>query len=125
MENWNNFVNFLEEVRAGALATIDGNKPQVRAVVFVPLNEEGIIYTTTSYNSNKVIHIKNNPNVSFFIWRERTFFRGEGQAEISKDLKTKKKILDKNPRWKKYYDGVNDPNYCLIKIKINKLEQHK
>jgi len=122
MENWNNFVKFLEEVKVGALATADGDKPQVRAMVFVSLDEEGVIYTTTSCKSNKIIQLNGNSNVSFFIWKERSFFRGEGQAEISKDLGTKKKILEKNPRWKKYYGGIEDPDFCLIKIKISKLE---
>ncbi|MBU3904942.1 MAG: pyridoxamine 5'-phosphate oxidase family protein [Nanoarchaeota archaeon] len=125
MSDWGIFTSFIKENRAGALATIDGDKPQVRAVVFVSLEEENVIYTTTNVNSHKVVQIQNNPNVSFFIWKEHDFFRGEGKAEIINDLALKKRILGINPRWKKHYPlGAEDPNYCLIKINIDNLEAH-
>jgi len=123
MEKWNDFIKFIEDVKAGALATVDGDKPQVRAVVFVPLGEEGVVYTTTDCKSRKMHQIRKNPNVSLFIWKERKFFRGEGKAEVSEDLDLKRKILEKNPRWKKYYPlGPKDPSYCLIKIRVTRLE---
>lgn len=125
MENWDAFVKFVKEVRAGALATVDGNKPHVRAMVFTPLGEEGIIYTTTNCSTGKVNQIRKNPNVAIFIWKGHSFFRAEGKAEISEDLAVKKKILDVNPAWKKHYPGgAEDPNYCLIRIEITRLEKN-
>ena len=125
MIDWNKFVDFIKENRAGALATIDGDKPYVRAVVFVSLDEENVVYTTTANDSQKALQIRKNPNISFFIWKEHDFFRGEGKAEIISDLILKKRILDINPRWKKHYPlGCEDPKYCLIKININNLETH-
>jgi uncharacterized pyridoxamine 5'-phosphate oxidase family protein len=124
MKDWDAFVKFIEKVKAGALATVDGDRPQVRAVVFVPLGEEGIIYTTTDCKSKKISQIRKNPNVSLFIWKERKFFRGEGKAEISEDLDLKRKILEKHPEWIRHYPlGPEDPCYCLIKIRVSKLEK--
>jgi len=125
LSDWDIFTNFIEENSAGALATIDGDKPQVRAVVFVALDEKNIIYTTTVSDSQKVNQIKKNPNISFFIWKEHTFFRGGGKAEIINSLDLKQKILDKNPHWKKHYPlGSKDPKYCLIRINISNLQKH-
>jgi uncharacterized pyridoxamine 5'-phosphate oxidase family protein len=125
MDNWDKFIKFIEEVRAGAFATVDGDKPQVRAVVFSFLDEKNVMYTTTGFRNRKVEQIRNNPNVSFFIWKDHTFFRGGGEAEIINDVMLKKRILDKNPRLKNHYPlGPEDPKYCLIKIKINNLEMN-
>jgi general stress protein 26 len=123
--NWNAFTKFIETNREGALATVDDDKPHVRAVVFVSLDEENIIYTTTSVSSRKVKQIRQNPNVSFFIWKDHSFFRGEGKAEISEDESLKDRILIRNPQWKAHFPlGSKDPDYCLIKIKINKIENN-
>ncbi len=124
MKNWKKFVKFVEENKYGAIATIDGEKPQVRAMVILTLDKEGIIYCVTNCASNKVKQIENNSNVSVYIWRDHDFFRIEGVAEISNDVTLKKQILDKNPIFLKHYSGPEDKKMCVIKIKVIKLGSH-
>lgn len=124
MENWNAFIKFIADVKAGAIATVDGNRPNVRAMVFVSLGENGTIYTTTGRSTRKVKEIERNPNVSIFMWKGHSFFRAEGKADVSEDIGMKRKILEKNPEWKKYYPGgAEDPDFCLIKIRVTKIEK--
>jgi general stress protein 26 len=123
MKNWETFVNFLKDVKVGALATVDGKKPNVRAVVFVSLEEKNTIYTTTSFSTKKVKEIKENPNVSIFFWKGDDSFRIHGKAEIIENIDMKKKVLEAFPKWKDHYPlGSSDPNYCLIKINISEIK---
>ena len=82
-------------------------------------------YFTTNTSSEKVSALRNNPKASIYIV-DRRFFRGvslAGIAEILEDAATKERIWREGDE--QYYSkGVTDPDYCVIKITVQKVRYY-
>lgn len=81
-----------------------------------------LILISTNECSTKVTHIKKDPRINVYFCDDEDF-KGlmlGGEAEIVQDENLKKEIwLD---WWVKYYPkGINDPDYCLIRLNPKKL----
>ena len=78
-------------------------------------------YFTTNTSSEKVNALRNNPKTSIY-FVDRRFFRGvslAGIAEILEDVAAKERIWrDGDEQY--YSKGVTDPDYCVIKITVQK-----
>ena len=99
----------------------DGN-PVTKAML-APRKMEGLkyLYFSTNTSSNKVAaYLKNNRGSVYFV--DKKYFKGVsliGTVEILTDNKTKELI------WRDgddlfYPQGINDPDFCVIKFTINK-----
>ena len=82
-------------------------------------------YFTTNTSSEKVKALRNNPKASIY-FVDRRFFRGvslAGMAEILEDAATKERIWrDGDEQY--YSKGVTDPDYCVIKITVQKVRYY-
>ncbi|MCR5382496.1 MAG: pyridoxamine 5'-phosphate oxidase family protein [Lentisphaeria bacterium] len=82
-------------------------------------------YFTTNTSSEKVSALRNNPKASIY-FVDRRFFRGvslAGIAEILEDAATKERIWrDGDEQY--YSKGVTDPDYCVIKITVQKIRYY-
>ena len=82
-------------------------------------------YFTTNTSSEKVSALRNNPKASIY-FVDRRFFRGvslAGVAEILEDAATKERIWrDGDEQY--YSKGVTDPDYCVIKITVQKIRYY-
>ena len=82
-------------------------------------------YFTTNTSSEKVSALRNNPKASIY-FVDRRFFRGvslAGVAEILEDAATKERIWrDGDEQY--YSKGVTDPDYCVIKITVQKVRYY-
>ena len=82
-------------------------------------------YFTTNTSSEKVSALRNNPKASIY-FVDRRFFRGvslAGMAEILEDAATKERIWrDGDEQY--YSKGVTDPDYCVIKITVQKIRYY-
>ena len=82
-------------------------------------------YFTTNTSSEKVNALRNNPKTSIY-FVDRRFFRGvslAGIAEILEDAATKERIWrDGDEQY--YSKGVTDPDYCVIKITVQKVRYY-
>ena len=80
---------------------------------------------TTNTSSEKVSALRNNPKASLY-FVDRRFFRGvslAGVAEILEDAATKERIWrDGDEQY--YSKGVTDPDYCVIKITVQKVRYY-
>ena len=78
-------------------------------------------YFTTNTSSEKVSALRNNPKASIY-FVDRRFFRGvslAGMAEILEDAATKERIWrDGDEQY--HSKGVSDPDYCVIKVTVQK-----
>ena len=97
--------------------------PVTRAMLS-PRERHGLreFYFTTNTSSEKVAALRNNPKASIY-FVDRRFFRGvslAGVAEILEDTATKERIWrDGDEQY--YGKGITDPDYCVIKITVQKI----
>ena len=128
----------LEEEKAASFTTIDEDGyPHTRGIfnlrnikqfpalskVFEMHREDLMIYISTNTSSNKVQHIKSNPNVSRCVLDPENF-RGitlGGEIEIVTDEKIKEELwLD---WWVNYYPkGEKDEDYTILRLKPKSAE---
>jgi general stress protein 26 len=106
------------------LATVDGEKPDLRPVTFRVDDDFGIWINTAS-SSNKVKQIKRNnhiclsvPNISDFGLVVTIY----GIAEIIQDLEKKKFVWDLSGDLLKDYfpGGPESEEFCVLKVNVDK-----
>ena len=107
------------------LATSDGDKPTVRplAMVFV----DGRFWIGTGAPSNKVKHLKSNPNVEFSMALSEGYqapgnIRARGTAEIVEDPETKKKAAESMPYFSMFWKSPDDPGFTLLELKPTQID---
>ena len=114
-----------KELQLINLATItEDGKPWVRYVVGLA-DQELSIRICTSLCSDKIRHMRQNPNVHVSLGAKdlitaRNWLQIEGVAEIS----TAK--AERDAFWfdglKAHFKGPDDPNYCVVIVKPSKIE---
>ena len=108
-----------------SLATItEDGKPWVRYMVG-QADEELSVRFCTALCSDKIRHMRQNPNVHVTlgandVMTTKEWIQVEGTAEIS----TAKAERDAfwNDGLKAYFTGPDDPNYCVVIVKPSRIE---
>ena len=100
--------------------------PVTRAML-KPRERNGLneFYFTTNTSSEKVSALKNDPKTSIY-FVDRRYFRGvslAGTAEILEDAATKERIWRDGDELY-YSQGVTDPDYCVIKVTVQKIRYY-
>jgi general stress protein 26 len=108
----------LEKKQTGVLASVRQNKPHSRYMTF--FHDDLTFYTPTSKETHKAEEIKQNPNVHLLVGYEGDgygdpYLEVEGTAAIEEDSGLKEKFW--NDQMSRYFDGPEDPDYILLKIK--------
>ncbi len=95
---------FITKNPVGYMATVDGDKPHVRAMGTYRADENGIIF---SMQSPKDVYkqLKKNPETEICYWAEGTQLRVSGRMEEIKDKKIKEEIVEVR---KFYKPGVDE-----------------
>ena len=107
----------IEGSKLASLATIANGRPWVRYVV---ARSEGLtIYICTFKDSRKVKQIKKNPKVHIIIGgsmenMEAPYVQIAACANVRSDAGIRKRLW--MPFMKKYYTGVDDPQYVVIEV---------
>lgn len=119
----NKILEVIKGNKLAALATIANGKPWVR---FAMCHSDGLkLYICTYRDSRKVKQIKNNPNVHIAVMKdsnkiESAYVQIIGRSRIRSDYKIRKKYWQ--DFMKKYYSGINDPQYVVIEVKPQLIE---
>ena len=92
--------------------------PNTKAML-APRKREGIkvFYFTTNTSSKKVQHFRKHKKASIYFCDKR-FFRGVtllGEIEVLED-QTSKEMIWQEEDTLYYPEGVNDPDYCVLKF---------
>jgi len=98
------------------LATVEGNKPHVRAMVIYRADENGIIFQ--SWTVKDVFkQLSENPEVElcFNNYQDRIQIRVSGTAELLEDIELKKEILAERPYLKQW---VGELGYEAVAVYI-------
>ncbi|MFC1948482.1 pyridoxamine 5'-phosphate oxidase family protein [Chloroflexota bacterium] len=92
-------LEFITKNPIAYMATIDGDKPRVRAMGTYRADENGIIF---SMQSPKDVYkqLVKNPETEICYWAEGTQIRVSGRMEEIKDTKMKEEIVEARPFYK-------------------------
>jgi len=110
------------------LATAEADQPRVRPVTLLNIDQK--FWIATSPRSAKARQIRRNPNVELCLplsdGRGNGYLRVAGLASVATDPETKAAIATdpetkaaiggKIPFLNEYWSGVDDPNFCLVRI---------
>ena len=103
---------FLKECGVYFLATINGDKPEVRpfgtAEIF-----EGHLYIQTCKKKDVYKQIMENPNVSICAFNWTKWIRVSGKLVADERIEAKKDMLDKNPNLRGMYSEFDDNTIVL------------
>ncbi len=108
----------IAQAKAGFLATTDGSRATVRPMGS-PTWVGHELWFASAVKSTKVEDIKKKPCVEFCAadsqWRH---VRISGLCKVSTDRADRQKFIDLVPSAKDYFKGIDDPNYAVLRIKI-------
>jgi general stress protein 26 len=111
--------NMIDHASVSIIGSMDeAGFPNAKAML-PPRKREGIkhIYFTTNTSSMRVKQYTGNPNACVYFFDKR-FFRGvmlTGTMKVLQDKKSKKMIWRDGDEL--YYpQGMNDPDYCVLKF---------
>ena len=92
-------LDFITKNPTAYLATVEGNKPHVRAMGTYRADEKGIIF---SMQSPKDVYkqLVKNPEIEVCYFANNVQIRVSGRMEQVTDMATKKEILEKRPFYK-------------------------
>lgn len=115
--------NMIDKIGVSIISSVDEDGfPNTKAML-PPRKREGIkhIYFTTNTSSMRISQYTNNPKACIYFCDKR-FFRGvmlKGIMEVLKDNASKEMIWRDGDEM--YYpEGVEDPDYCVLKFTANK-----
>ena len=108
----------LKDSQSVYLATAEADQPRVRPVTLLNLDEK--FWIATSTRSAKTRQIRRNPNVEFCLPLHEEcgngYIRISGVAAIIADHEAIEQIGSRIPFLTEYWEGVDDPDFCLIRI---------
>ena len=114
-------LDFLKENHLCFMATVDGNKPRVRAMDTYRADDDGIIYYT---NKNKDVYkqIAANPEVEtcYHDAKKSVIVRVSGRMESLEDLELKKEIIESLPFLKEIYSKDNYSSMAVCRLRNGK-----
>jgi general stress protein 26 len=119
--------SLFKDMQSVYLATVEADQPRVRPVTLLDLDEK--FWIATSTRSAKTRQILRNPNVEFCLPLQdesgQGYLRVSGVASLVTDRGTLESIGPRIPFLSEYWKGVDDPDFCLIRITRVELEYMK
>ncbi len=117
----------IDKCSIAQLCYLDKDGFPVTRAMLKPRERHGLreFFFTTNTSSEKVNAFRNNPKASIY-FVDRRFFRGvslAGIAEILEDAATKERIWREGDE-QYYSQGVTDPDYCVIKVTVQKVRYY-
>jgi pyridoxamine 5'-phosphate oxidase len=117
--NIDDCIKFANETHISYVATVDGDKPKVRALGFWFADETGFYFQTSSVKEIPN-QLKKNPNIEACFYKHEgilgTMLRISGKAEFVYDTKLKVKAFTDRPFLKTFGLTVDSPGLVLFRI---------
>lgn len=115
------FAKIIKDIKFAMLTTreVGGNTLVSRPMTLQQMEFDGDLWFFAAWTSELVNQIENNPyiNLAFSNPKDLSFLSAQGVAEITTDEEKAKELW--NPAYKAWFpEGLDDPNLCLIKVKI-------
>jgi len=113
-------LELIKKSKTCVLATVDKNGfPNMRAMMNLKNDGLQTIWFSTNFSSIKIAQIKKNKKGGVYFFDEKMFkgLRLIGEIKIKTDKASREKLW--HPGFEIYYPkGVNDPDYCVLELKI-------
>ncbi len=107
--------DFIVAARIGYLTTIRDDGKIMNRPVGIPQKEyDKYIWLITNKDSNKITHIRANPQISLSFSTDDAWVAIAGTAEITTDTAIVHTLW--SPINTAFFDGPDDPQICLLKI---------
>jgi pyridoxamine 5'-phosphate oxidase len=103
---------FITKNPTAYMATVEGNKPHVRALGTYRADENGIIFAMQS-GKDVYKHLVKNPEIEACYWADNIQLRVAGQMQEVKDMALKKEVVEKRPFYK---PGVEKEGWDYIGV---------
>lgn len=115
--------NLIDKAKMTMLSSIDDDGFPVSKAMLAPREREGlkVFWFTTNTSSNKVQYLRKNPKASIYFVDQR-FFRGvslSGTMEVLETSEAKERVWRLGDRVY-YHKGITDPDYCVLKLTVQK-----
>lgn len=115
---------WLRHTQTVFLATWDGKHPRVRPVSMIYDDER--FWVSTGSEDSKVEQIERYPVFEFSMLlkedgKEGTL-RCSGNVRIVEDMDTKRKMSERIPFFKVFWETPEDPAFCLIELLVREAE---
>ena len=108
-------LDFVREYPVSHLATVENGEPWLRVMQCPRVDDDFTVWYATSASSNKIRHIRSDPNVCTVFYDKAGYVRVKGRAEVVTDNKAKSDLWEED--WSRYWpNGMGDPDFVLIKI---------
>ena len=108
---------FANENPVGHIATVDGDKPRVRAFLMWFADESGFYFHTgESKNVCKQLRRNQNVEVSFCSPNFDKMMRVAGKVEFLEDFELKARLIEERPFLKQIVKGPADPLLVIFRI---------
>jgi general stress protein 26 len=101
-----------------------GGKPDARYMAQIVFEEPFTLFMESYLESHKVEEIRANPNVVVLL-ADPDYSRAltiEGTAEIEANPDQKRRIYEANQASDEWFDGPDDPNFAVLRIRAKKLK---
>lgn len=111
--------NLIDKQSVAFISSMDGDGYPNTKAMLSPRMREGIkiFYFTTNTSSMRVVQYHQNPKACVYFYDKR-FFRGvmfKGVMAVLEDA-TSKEMIWREGDTLYYPQGVDDPNYCVLKF---------
>lgn len=115
------FGQLIKDIKFAMLTTRDvsGNRLVSRPMTLQQMKFDGDLWFFASWSSLLINQIENNPfvNLAFSNPKNFSFLSAQGVAEVTTDEEKAKQLW--SPMYKAWFpEGLDDPNLCLLRIKV-------
>lgn len=108
-------LEFLNTHAEGVLATVDGDRPCVRA--FQIMKQEGtVLFFATSERKEVYRQLQKNPQVEFLVMHDRVSVRCSGRADFDVADSDKRWIYDHNEVLRRLYPSYDTMAYFRLPV---------
>lgn len=109
---------FQESCKAAFLATVDGQSPRVRPMSAIAV-EGNVVWMAAFADSEKMAQLAQNDQVELCYMDDlHAQLRLRGRCDIVTDAAAKKRMWDAYPLMQRYFRGLDDPQYALLKVVV-------
>ncbi len=120
-------LTLIKKSKTVILATVDGKGyPNMRAMLNLGNDDLKTIWFSTNSSSNKIKQAVKNKKAGAYFFDETAFkgLRLMGEIKVRKDQEAREKLW--RPGFEMYYPkGVNDPDYCVLELKVKTGNYHQ
>ncbi len=119
------FGRLIKDIKFVMLTTreVGGNTLVSRPMTLQKMEFDGDLWFFASWSSILLNQIENNPfvNLAFSNPKDFSFLSAQGIAEVTTDEEKAKELW--NPMYKAWFpEGLEDPNLCLLKVKVDSVD---